>query len=210
MAKKRAPEMTLARWLERARSTQVRNQITADPTQEDFQAIIQVAARRQTLDWEEVVALLHMVYGWMPTMLRPIEPHTKVQRSQLLNYLQKVKMGSLLTTDELSDVQRFANRSVVGMSKLLHVLSPENYAIWDSRVAEAFLWSGVTLVAYSTIDRYVEYMDALRHWAKNLDVIRECAALRKLNPMLEGAGNLRLVELVLFCKLDAQLLTLLP
>lgn len=83
---------------------------------------------------------------------------------------------------------------------MLHVLNPANYVIWDSRVAEVFLWSGVTLVAYSTIDRYVEYMDALRQWAKNPRVIRECAALRQLNPMLAGAGDLRLIELVLFCK----------
>jgi hypothetical protein len=192
--------MTLARWLVRAQSAQVRDQIAADKAQEDFQAIIQVAARRQTLDWEEAVALLHMVYGWMPTMLRAIEPHTPAQRLQLLAHLQKVKTGGLLTTAELTEVQRFANRSVVGASKLLHVLNPANYVIWDSRVAEVFLWSGVTLVAYSTIDRYVEYLDALRQWGKNPGVIYECAALRQLNPMLAGASDLRLIELVLFCK----------
>lgn len=192
--------MTLARWLVRAQSAQVRDQIAADKAQEDFQAIIQVAARRQTLDWEEAVALLHIVYGWMPTMLRTIEPHTPAQRLQLLAHLQKVKTGGLLTTAELTEVKRFANRSVVGASKLLHVLNPANYVIWDSRVAEAFLWSGVTPGAYSTIDRYVEYMDALRQWAKDSGVICECVALRQLNPMLAGAGDLRLIELVLFCK----------
>ncbi len=192
--------MTLARWLVRAQSASVRNQIAADKAQEDFQAIILVAARRQTLDWEEAVALLHMVYGWMPTMLRTIASHTPAQRLKLLTHLQKVKAGGLLTAAELAEVKHFANRSVVGASKLLHVLNPANYVIWDSRVAESFLWSGVTLVAYSTIARYVEYLDALRQWAKNPDVIRECAALRQLNPTLAGACNLRLIELVLFCK----------
>ena len=67
-------------------------------------------------------------------------------------------------------------------------------------MAAVFLWSGVTLGAYSTINRYVEYMDALRQWAKNSDVICECAALRQMSPMLAGAGDLRLIELVLFCK----------
>lgn len=192
--------MTLACWLVRAQSAQVRDQIVADKAQEDFQAIIQVAARRQTLDWEEAVALLHMVYGWMPTMLRAIDPHTPAQRLQLLAHLQKVKTGGLLTTAELTEVKRFANRSVVGASKLLHVLHPANYVIWDSRVAGVFLWSGVTLAAYSTIDRYVEYMNELRQWVKNSSVICECAALRQLNPMLAGTGDLRLIELVLFCK----------
>ena len=200
LAKKKAPQMTQAGWLVRAQSASVRNQITTDVAQEDFQAIIQVAARRQTLDWEEAVALLHMVYGWMPTMLRIIEPHTPAQRLQLLTHLQKVKTGGLLTTAELVDVKRFANRSVVGASKLLHVLNPVNYAIWDSRVAEVFLWSGVTLIAYSTINRYVEYLDALRQWAKVPAVISECNALRQLNPALTVASDLRLIELVLFCK----------
>lgn len=200
MGKKRAPEMTLARWLVRARSAQVRGQIVADNAQEDFQAIIHVMARRKTLDWEEAVALLHMVYAWMPTMLRTIAPHTPAQRLRLLAHLTRARTGGLLNPAELAEVQRFANRSIVGASKLLHVLSPANYVIWDSRVAEAFLWSGVTLVAYSTIDRYVEYMDALRQWTKNADVIRECAVLRRLNPALAGAGDLRSIELVLFCK----------
>ncbi len=192
--------MNQAGWLARAQSPWVRDQIASDKAQEDFQAIIQVASRRQILDWEEAVALLHMVYGWMPTMLRTIEPHTPDQRIQLLTHLQKVKTGGLLTKDELADVKRFANRSVVGASKLLHVLNPLNYVIWDSRVAEAFLWNGVTLVAYSTIDRFVEYLDALRQWAKDPAVISECAALRQLNPALTVAGDLRMIELVLFCK----------
>lgn len=200
MAKKKAPEMTLARWLVRARSVQIRDQITADKAQEDFQAIIQVTACRQILDWEEAVALLYMVYGWMPTMLRTIDPHTPAQRSQLLAHLQKVKTGGILTATELAEVKRFANRSVVGASKLLHVLNPANYVIWDSRVADVFLWSGVTQVTYSTIDRYMEYLEVLRQWAMDSDVIRECAALRQSNPMLAASGDLRLIELVLFCK----------
>lgn len=199
MAKKTA-QMTLEGWLLRAQSAQVKNLIAADKSQEDFQAIIRVVARRKTLDWEEAVALLHMVYGWMPTMLRTIEPHTHTQRLQVLALMQKVKAGELLTAVELAVVRRFANRSVVGTSKLLHVLNHANYAIWDSRVANAFLWSGVTQGTFSSIERYLEYMDALRHWAKNADVIRECASLRQQNPALAGSGDLRLIELVLFCK----------
>ena len=194
--------MTLARWLARAKHHGVRKQITADKAQEDFQIIIHVAARRQALDWEEAVGLLHMVYGWMPTMLRTIEPHTPAQRVQLLAHLEKVKAGGLLTSTELAEVQRFANRSIVGASKLLHVLNPRNYVIWDSRVADAFLWKGVTRATYATVARYVEYLNALRKWAKDPEVIRDCKTLRKLNPSLASAGDLRLIELVLFCKLQ--------
>ena len=200
MAKRVAPKMTLAGWLTRARSVRVRNQITADEAQADYQAIIKVVTRRRTLDWEEAVALLHIVYGLMPTMLRPVLPHTPAQRTQLLANLNNVRSGGILTTAELTDVQRFANRSVVGASKLLHVLNPNNYAIWDSRVADAFLWKGVTLAAYSTVARYEQYLDAVRQWAKEAAVKRECAAIRELNPALGDASDLRLIELVLFCK----------
>lgn len=141
-----------------------------------------------------------MVYGWMPTMLRPIESHTSAQRTRLLAHLHKVKSGGLLTTAELDDVKRFANRSIVGASKLLHVLNPKNYVIWDSRVAEVFLWEGVSLAAYSTVARYEEYMGTVRQWATDPAVKRECVSLRTLNPALTGAGDLRMVELVLFCK----------
>ncbi|SFL49380.1 hypothetical protein SAMN04244574_04480 [Azotobacter beijerinckii] len=192
--------MTLPSWLVRAQSAEVRKEITADKAQEDFQAIIQVAARRQTLDWEEAVALLHMVYGWMPTMLRTIESHTTAQRTQLIAHLQKVKAGGLLTSNELAEVKCFANRSIVGASKLLHVLNPMNYVIWDSRVAKVFLWEGVTSATYSTAARYEEYIDIVRQWAKDPAVIHQCTELRKLNPALASASDLRLIELVLFCK----------
>jgi len=192
--------MTLAHWLARAKRHGVRKQITTDKSQEDFQAIIQVATRRRKLDWEEAVALLHMVYGWMPTMLRPIKPHTPAQRTRLLAHLRKVKSGGFLTSTELADVECFANGSVVGASKLLHVLNPTNYVIWDSRVAKVFLWKGVTRGTFSTVARYEEYMDTVRQWATDQAVKRECASLRTLNPALANVGDLRLIELVLFCK----------
>lgn len=191
--------MTLAMWLERAQSPTMTAQIVNDQTQEDFQAIIQVAARL-SLDWETAVALLHMVYGWMPTMLRPIQGFTPKQRTQLIAHLQKVKAGSLLNSSELAEVKRFANRSIVGASKLLHVLAPNHYVIWDSRVADVYLWKGVTPPAYSTADRYEEYLATIRQWAKEPSVIKQCAALRQLNPALTNASDHRLIELVLFYK----------
>lgn len=194
--------MTIQEWLDLARSCDVKTKITEDTAQEDFQAIIQVAARRQTLDWEEAVALLHMVYGWMPTMLRPIKPHDADMRNRLLAHLQKVKAGELLTKDELEEVRDFANVSIVGASKLLHVLCPSNYVIWDSRVARSFLWEGVSRGAYATIDRYMEYLDLLRQWVKNQNVIDECAVLRGLNQYLALASDLRLMELVLYLTPD--------
>ncbi len=190
--------MTLDGWLTLARSEIVRDRVAGQEGLDDFQAIVRAVARRDDLDWDEAVAVLHMVYGWMPTMLHPVVQHTTEQRSQLLSALKKARSGDLLNTAELTSVQRFANGSIVGASKLLHVISPENYAIWDSRVAKLFMWESVTRGTYATPVRYLEYMAILRDWFKTPEVKRQCEEIRKLHPALANAGNLRLIELVLF------------
>ncbi len=188
----------MAGWLALARSATVQGRITDEGGFDDFESIVRVVARRGALDWDEVVAILHMVYGWMPTMLRPTVAHTEAERTHLLTTLEAAKRGELLDAKQLACVQRFANRSVVGASKLLHVLNPVNYVIWDSRVAKVFLWDGVTPATYSTLERYVEYLTAMRQWVKAPDVTRACADIRALNPSLAGAGDMRMIELVLF------------
>lgn len=198
MAKRRSPKMTHKRWLKLARSQRVLSRIACDDGMEDFQAIIRSVARREELDWDEAVAILHMVYGWMPTKLRKIGMSEPDEQEGLVSTLNKVKTGSALTSDELAEVQRFSNRSIVGASKLLHVICPENYPIWDSRVAQAFLWQGVSQGTFSQLPRYVEYVSELYEWSRIPEVIAECSAIRRLNPALSEAGNLRLIELAMF------------
>lgn len=198
MARRRTPQMTLQAWLALARSADVRGRIAAEDGLDDFQAIVRVVARRDALDWDEAVAILHKVYGWMPTMLRPTAAHTERERTRLLTSLEAAKRGELLDSEQLAWVQRFANRSIVGASKLLHVLNPANYVIWDSRVAEVFLWNDVTRATFSTLDRYIEYLAALRQWVRVPHVTQQCTEIRTLNPALADAGDLRLIELVLF------------
>lgn len=198
MAKRRLHQMTHKRWLKLAQSNKVLSRIASDNGMDDFQAIIRAVARCKKLDWDEAVAILHMVYGWMPTMLRKIEMSSPDERESLIATLRKAKSGRALTTYELEEVQRFSNRSIIGASKLLHVICPESYPIWDSRVAQEFLWRGVSQGTFSQLQRYVDYVSELHEWLKEPEVIAECSAIRCLNPALSEAGNLRLIELVLF------------
>lgn len=198
MAKRRNPEMTLKGWLALARSEAVRERISSEQGLDDFQAVIRVVNRHSKLDWDEAVCALHMVYAWMPTMLRPTVDHTEQQRVRLLNTLNSAKGGKWLDCAQLDWVKQFSNRSVVGASKLLHALNPDNYVIWDSRVAEVFLWKGVASATYSTVDRYIEYLISIRQWVKVPEVIAICSVLRKVNTALADAGDLRMIELVLF------------
>lgn len=190
--------MTREGWLKLARTAAVRRRITADRGLNDFQAVVRFVARRRSFGWGEAVAALHMVYGWMPTMLRPTQIELPAERKRLLSALRAAKQGQFLGAKRLATVKLFANRSIVGASKLLHVLNPASYVIWDSRVAQTFLWDGVTPGTFAKLERYVEYLTELRNWARDQEVVKQCATIRGWNPALTKASDLRLVELVLY------------
>lgn len=197
MAASKAPQLTRSGWLALAQSADVRDRIQEGDGLADVQAIPRVLARCQSLDWDAAVAAVHMVYGWMPTMLRTIQTPVS-ERDHLLAALAAVRRGELLDDAQLGLVECFANRSIVGASKLLYALNPVTYAIWDSRVANAFLWFDVSRETYATRARYVEYLATLHQWVKEDEIIRQCRELRALHPALVDASDLRMVELVLF------------
>lgn len=72
----------------------------------------------------------HFVYGWMPTII-----NFKIQdRDKTLRLLNKAKVGNDLSIDELNYLKIGINNSLVGLSKLLHFINPNKYAIWDRRI----------------------------------------------------------------------------
>ncbi len=185
-------------WMNLSYSQNVINKLREANAVEDFQAVIQAAQRFNKLDWVAAVAILHMVYGWMPTMLRPIPYHCNSQRAELLRCLVAVREGMFLENGDLAIVERFANGSIVGASKVLHVLNPANYVIWDSRVARVFLWQNVSRQTYCKVRRLQEYLRTIHNWAVDPSIQERCQDLKALNPQYVNATNLRMIELVLF------------
>ncbi len=78
-----------------------------------------------------VIISANFVYGWMPTMLR----FGSTQFEQAAAILNRVKHSQEMNDDDLSFLINLINRSLVGVSKLLHFVNPEQYAILDSRVS---------------------------------------------------------------------------
>jgi hypothetical protein len=72
----------------------------------------------------------HFTYGWMPTIIELKNDNI----DGLLKILNEVKKGKRLCSEELNQLRIGINNSLVGSSKLLHFINPNNYAIWDSRV----------------------------------------------------------------------------
>jgi hypothetical protein len=155
------------------------------------------------MNWENAVLGLHIVYGWMPTIpdldrIMAIGENEE-KRATLLASLHAAQQG-LVEGKQLEPVVSFCNNSFVGASKLLHFLNPKVYPIWDLRVAKAFLkprkklyWSQV-----NDVKLWEKYQHALSGWADDQAVKNRCNKLRNDFADLEGAGDLRVIEWVLF------------
>ena len=81
----------------------------------------------------DLVCGAHMVYGWMPTILE-LNPTDDFDLQNAANLVNSAKISSSLKAQELESLARLINNSVVGASKLLHFVSPEKFAIWDSKI----------------------------------------------------------------------------
>jgi hypothetical protein len=83
------------------------------------------------IDEHHLIIAANFTYGWMPTIL-----HFKSdQFAEAVAILNRAKTGELLTDAGLFCLIALINNSMVGVSKLLHFINPERYAIWDRRVA---------------------------------------------------------------------------
>jgi hypothetical protein len=187
------------KWLTLASQNSVLKKIEKNKEIENFNHVVAASQAYTTVNWQSAVALLHMVYGWMPRMLK-ITPHTPAQQQAILSLLMRAKAGHLLGEKELSDLKKFTNRSMVGASKLLHVLNPQTYPIWDSRVARVFLWNNVSTSTFNKPAHYLNYQNSLICWSHCHSVRKTCRAIRKIQPALKGSSDVRIIELVLFSK----------
>lgn len=98
--------------------------------------VVRYIKPEEELSEEKILALTHMVYGWMPQVLKI---NTEIGK-EVIDILQKMKNIKKFDNDnkELFDYIKkltpLTKNSVVGTSKLLHFLYPTIYPIYDSRV----------------------------------------------------------------------------
>ena len=73
---------------------------------------------------------INFTYGWMPTIF----DFRSDNFDEAIDILNDAKKGNKLTIDNLVLLKGLFNNSLVGTTKLLHFINPNNFAIWDSRV----------------------------------------------------------------------------
>lgn len=104
----------------------------------------------------------HFTYGWMPTIINI----DTTEIDKVLFLLNAVKSGHILDKNELSILKSCINNSLVGTSKLLHFIKPENYAIWDSRIFR-YLTEQKSDYGIGNPDYYIEYMKGIKRISNN-------------------------------------------
>jgi hypothetical protein len=91
-------------------------------------------ASKEVIRAEDLVCGAHMVYGWMPTILELYTDKGNLNLGQAAELLSRVKKGGGITDGDMTELSKLINNSLVGASKLLHFVSPDNFPIWDSKV----------------------------------------------------------------------------
>ncbi len=84
-----------------------------------------------SINLENIFIGISFTYSWMPTILKSIRLENPENVIAILN---DVKIGKQINEEQLFILKKSFNNSLVGTSKLLHFINPNQYAIWDSRV----------------------------------------------------------------------------
>ena len=85
---------------------------------------------KQQLTEHDLIIAANFTYGWMPTILE----FKSDEFDLAVSIVNKAKQSKRISDEELLVLKKLMNNSIVGVSKILHFINPNVYAIWDSRV----------------------------------------------------------------------------
>ena len=144
------------------------------------------------------VAIAHMAYGWMPTILKRYD-FDRLNGAALLSALKVEGSGSaceFVCSFENSPI----NNSWVGLSKTLHFINPKFFPIWDSNVARAL---GVH--KQSQMSKKQKYCDYINLCHSILESPNASILVRKANEYFKNSvcykdevSDIRALEFILF------------
>lgn len=107
----------------------------------------------KTITEKDIIIGINFTYGWMPTIFK----FGKGEIEKAVKILNSVKDGNAISIIELNILKELFNNSLVGTTKLLHFISPQNYAIWDSRVFRYLTGQEPYKNRLDNFEAYLEY-----------------------------------------------------
>jgi hypothetical protein len=119
-------------------------------------------AGRNEITEQDLVIGSNFTYGWMPTIL-----NFKSDDFDLaVAALNRAKATARISNADLMVLKGLINNSLVGVSKLLHFINPQVYAIWDSRVCN-FLTGKSHKQKVEKIELFWSYLDLCERVVQN-------------------------------------------
>lgn len=147
--------------------------------------------RESAINRDQFIVACHIVYGWMPKVLTIHERYV----DSAVAALNKAREGESLDVADLEALKKAVNNSMVGVSKLLHFLDPETYAIWDSKVCSYILGRK----AYTQVNNpeyYLAYLNRIRELTQEADYPEIHEKVRAM--VGYSITKLRSIEVVMF------------
>jgi len=112
-------------------------------------------AQKKEFTKEDIILGMGLVYSWMPTMPKNIN-FKKLEEA--LPILNRAKNGGIVGKDEYVVLKSLCNNSLVGASKLLHFINPEQYAIWDRKIYAYLYQERADTNRVENINKYMDYL----------------------------------------------------
>lgn len=136
---------------------------------------------------EDLWKIVAFAYSWMPRIPKLHLDQLQVPQQQLLQALQNLKQGTETDITWLFEtLVPVINNSVVGTSKVLHFIAPDQVPIYDSRVAAA--WRSLFPVGdpfhldriQGDKNKVLHYIQHMKTWCENCQTAGASISLRDL------------------------------
>lgn len=162
-----------------------------DKYNKSYYYFITYFAEKSQLTEQDLVVGANFTYGWMPTILN----FKSDEFTEAVLIINKAKQSERISTENIQTLKRLINNSLVGVSKLLHFINPEVYAIWDSRVCN-FLTGKCHRQKVENIDLFWSYLDL----CKKVSAAPEFNAIHERHVIKTGfeITPMRTVEQIMF------------
>ena len=162
-----------------------------------YPEFVRFFSERKKLTEHDVIIGSHFIYGWMPTILKKISGINGI-----LPLWDQAKTEKLLEPKDLDLIRICINNSLVGTSKLLHFINPNQYAIWDSVVFKYLTGVNANNEQIKNASDYRDYLKLCKEFIKNdsFKTIREQLESKiKSNGIVNyGVSDLRAVEMIMY------------
>jgi len=112
------------------------------------------------IEEKDVIIGINFTYSWMPTILKTLKI------SGTVPILNAARDGQSLLASQIEELMASFNNSLVGTSKLLHFINPDDYAIWDSRIFKYLTEQEAYGYRMNDSGLYLEYLEMLNSLAK--------------------------------------------